>query len=45
MKIKTSVSIDKDLLLELKQIQKETGICISRQIELSLKNYKIVKES
>jgi len=42
--IKLISQIDKDLLEEMKKVRDETGLPISRQINLRLKGYKIIKE-
>lgn len=42
-KVQISINIDEDLLKEMERIEEETGISISRQIELRLKGYIVVK--
>jgi len=42
-KVQICIRIDEDLLRELERIKEETGIPISRQIELRLRGYVIVR--
>jgi len=42
-KVQVCFRIDEDLLKEMEKIREETGIPISRQIELRLRGYTIVK--
>jgi len=42
-KVQICIRIDEDLLKEMEKIKEETGIPISRQIELRLRGYVIVK--
>ena len=44
MKEKVTTQIDKDLLKEMKKIRDETGLPISRILDLKSKGYKIIKE-
>jgi len=44
MKEKVTTQIDKDLLEEMKKIRDETGLPISRILDLKSKGYKIIKE-
>lgn len=43
-KIQLTTQIDEGLLKEMEKIRDDTGIPISRQVELRLKGYKIIKE-
>ena len=42
-KVQICIRIDEDLLREMERIKRETGIPISRQIELRLRGYAIVR--
>lgn len=44
MNKKVIFQLDKDLVKEMEKIRDETGFPISRQINLKLKGYKIIKE-
>ena len=43
MKNQVIDQIDEELLKEMKKIRDETGLPISRQINLKMKGYKVVK--
>ena len=42
-KVQICIRIDEDLLKEMEKVEEETGIPVSRQIELRLRGYVIVK--
>jgi len=44
MKGKSISQIDKDLLKEMEKVRDETGLPISRLLDLKSKGYKIIKE-
>lgn len=44
MKRKITTQINKDLLEEMKKVRDETGLPISRLLDLKSKGYKIIKE-
>ena len=44
MNKKIIFQLDKDLVKEMEKIRDETGLPISRQVNLRLKGYKIIKE-